>query len=145
MQGHGVRMDRDVHVAPSGFGGDHDPPGVERDLVSVGAPAQQVDADEVGDVPRPRSSRDLGDRPDLRDPAVLEHDEAIGERDRVEQLVGHEDRAPGERREVRAQIAPQLGAGADVERGERLVEQQQARLGRQRARERDPLRCPPES
>ena len=48
----------------------------------------------------------------------------------------------GERREMRAQIAPQLGADADVERGERLVEQQQARLRRERARERDALRLP---
>ena len=40
---------------------------------------------------------------------------------------------------MRAQLAPQLGAGADVERGERLVEQQQPRLGRERARQRDPL------
>ena len=41
-----------------------------------------------------------------------------------------------------AQVAAHLAAGAGVERGERLVEQQQARLGGERPGEGDALRLP---
>ena len=51
-------------------------------------------------------------------------------------------RAPANVREVRAQVASQLGAGADVERGERLVEQQEPGLGHERACQRDALLLP---
>ena len=110
------------------------PPSVGADRRAPADTVEQVDADQIGDVARARAAGDLGDRPRLRDPAVLEHHEAIGQRDGVEQLVGHEDPRPGEGREVRSQVAPQLGAGTDVERGEGLVEQQQPGLGHERAR-----------
>ena len=74
--------------------------------------------------------------------AVLEDDEPIGERGRVERIVGDEQPHAAERRELAAQLAPHRAACALVERGERLVEQQQPRLGGHRPRERDPLRLP---
>ena len=71
--------------------------------------------------------------------AGLDDDDAVGERDGVDRVVGHDDAGYVERCEVTAQIAAHLDAGRRVERGERLVEQEQARLERERPTERDAL------
>ena len=97
--------------------------------------AEQVRADELGDVARARSISDLVDGPRLRDATVLEHDDAIREGDRIEQIVRDQDPSTRERRQMGAKIATQLDAGADVECRERLVEQQEPRL-------RSPSRAP---
>ena len=91
---------------------------------------------------RARPGGDVGERAGLHDAAVLEDDEPVGERGRVERIVGHEEPDAGERRELAAQVAPHRAARALVERGERLVEQEEPRLGRQRPRERDALGLP---
>ena len=83
---------------------------------------------------------DLGDRADLDDPAGVEDRDAIGERVGVDGIVGDEHAHPVERLEVPSQVAADAASGAGVERGERLVEQQQPRVGRQRPRECDALR-----
>ena len=62
--------------------------------MTTGGAAQQVHADEVGDVPRSRPRRHLGERPVLGDPAVLEHDDAVGERDGVDGSWVTRTRAP---------------------------------------------------
>ena len=108
-----------------------------------GATTKEVHPDEVGDVARSGSSGHVGDRALLRDAASLEHDEAIGERHRVEQLVGHQHPRAGEGREVETELAAQLGAGTDVERGQRLVEEHQARLDHERPRQRNALLLAP--
>ena len=75
----------------------------------------------------------------LGDPAGFEDDEAIGERDRVERIVGDEQTHAGERRELAAE-SRRTRRGCRVERGERLVEQEQPRARSRRPGERDPLR-----
>ena len=69
-------------------------------------------------------------------------DEAVGERRGVDRIVGDEDADAGERLHPRAEVAPHRDPRLLVERGERLVEHEQARRDRERARERDALRLP---
>ena len=84
--------------------------------------------------------RDLGHAcPACDDAAVLEDHDPVGERRGVDRIVGHEEPHARRTRRGGAELAPDLDAGAGVERGERLVEQQQPRLGRERAGERDAL------
>ena len=75
-------------------------------------------------------------RPLLDDPAVLEHDDQVGVADR-RQAVRDDEGGPA------VQQAPQrlldLALGADVDRARRLVEDQDPRVGEQRAREGDEL------
>ena len=75
----------------------------------------------------------------LDDPAVLEHDDQVGVADRREAMSDHERRAAGEQPPERALDLP---LGADVDRRRRLVEDQDPRVGEERARERDELPLP---
>ena len=85
---------------------------------------------------RPCSSEQLVVRPLLDDLAVLEDDDQIGIADR-RQPVGDDERGAA------VQEPPQrtldLALGADVDRARRLVEDQDARIGEERAGERDQL------
>ena len=106
---------------------------------SAPVPREQVDADEVGDVPGPGSGGDVGERAGLDDAARFEDDDAVGEGVGVDGVVGDEEADAVERGEVAAQVAADVAAGAGVEGGERLVEQQQAGLGGQGAGQGDAL------
>jgi hypothetical protein len=97
---HRVRLDRDVHVARDRVRGDHHATAVERDLVTRRDTVEQVHTHEVGHVSRARALGHLGHRAGLGDAAVLEDDESVGQRDRVEQLVRHDDARAAERGEV---------------------------------------------
>ena len=70
------------------------------------------------------------------DPAVVEHDDLVGQRDRREAVGDHERRAPRHRL-ASASLISLLGRGVD--RGGRVVEDQDARVGQQRARDRQAL------
>jgi hypothetical protein len=70
------------------------------------------------------------------DPAVVEHDDLIGQRDRREAVGDHEGRAPGHRLRERQLDAP-LGGGVD--RGGGVVEDQHARVRDERPRDREAL------
>ena len=78
-------------------------------------------------------------RPCLDELAVDEHADAVGERGRVDEVVRDDDRRQAELAQRRAQLAAHRVARVRVERRERLVEQQDARPPRERARERDAL------
>ncbi len=142
VEAHRMRLDGDVDVAIRRVGGHHDTAAVEHDLVAPRRAAQQVDADQVGDVARARRVRHLPYGARLRDAPVLQHDESVGERHRVEEVVGHEHTRTSERREVSTHVTAQFGARPDVEGGQRLVEQQEARFGDHRSGERDALLLP---
>ena len=71
--------------------------------------------------------------------SALEDDDAVGEGVGVDGVVGDEEADAVEGGEVAAQVAADVAAGAGVEGGERFVEEQQARLGRQRAGQGDAL------
>ena len=96
-------------------------------------------ADEAGDVDRHRPGEDLARRADLDDAAVHEDGDAVGERHRLFLVVGDVDGGDAERALQLAQLEAGLEAQLGVEVGERLVEQEQARLANDRARQRDAL------
>ena len=84
----------------------------------------------------PRAGDELVVRSVLDDPAVVEHDDEVGAADRREPVGDDERRSPGEQ-PAQAALDPPLGA--DVDRRRRLVEDEDARVGEQRAREGDEL------
>ena len=96
-------------------------------------------ADEAGDVDRQRPGEDLARRADLDDAAVHEDGDAVGERHRLFLVVRDVDGRDAERALQLAQLEARLEAQLGVEVGERLVEQEEARLADDRARERDAL------
>ena len=71
--------------------------------------------------------------------AVVEDGNAVGDLHRLLLVVRHEDRRHVDLLVQAAQPVAQLGAHAGVERSERLVEQEDARLRRERAGERHAL------
>ena len=75
-------------------------------------------------------------RPLLDDLSVFEHDDQVGVPNRGETVRDDERRPPGEEE---AQRLLDLPLRADVHRRGRLVEDQDARVGEQRPRERDEL------
>ncbi len=74
------------------------------------------------------------------DAAVAEMDRALGQPIGLGGVVGDVDDRNGDAAEEVGKGRQQLPAGRDVEVGERLVHQQQARLAEQRAGDRRPLR-----
>ena len=75
----------------------------------------------------------------LLDAALVHHHEAVGEREGLAVVVGDEQDRQAEPGEQRPQLGDQTVAQRAVERTERLVEHQQARLRGERAREGDAL------
>ena len=82
---------------------------------------------------------DLGRRADLLDHAVVHHHDAVGHGERLLLVVRHHDGGDAEPRCSALISSRRRTPHARVERRERLVEQQQAGRGRERARERDAL------
>ncbi len=78
-------------------------------------------------------------RPDLLDLAPVHHRDAVGDRERLLLVVRDVDRRDPELELDPPDLLAQLHAHLRVERRERLVEEQHARLDRERARERDAL------
>ncbi len=95
--------------------------------------------DEIGDERAGRLAIDLGGRADLLDHALVHHDDPIGHRQRLFLIVRDHDRRDAEALVQAADLAAQVRAHARIERGERLVEQQQAGRERQRARDGNAL------
>ena len=97
----------------------------------------EVEAGEPGREGAARTGQHLGGSALLDDPARVEHHDAVGEQQRVEHVVGHQEHRPvGEHR---PQCLPHRRRHVDVQRGHRLVEEQEPGLGRQGARDRDAL------
>ena len=86
-----------------------------------------------------RIAIDLARRSLLLDPSVVHHDQAIGDLHRLVRVVGDQQRRHAVALVQLAQARPQLGPDADVEGGERLVEQQHLRMGGERSRQRHAL------
>ena len=82
---------------------------------------------------------DLGRRAELLEPAGPHDPDAVGDRQRFFLVVGHEERRDPDLELNPADLVAQLGAHLGVERGEWLVEQQQAGLDAQRPGEGHPL------
>ena len=82
---------------------------------------------------------DLGGRPDLLDPALVEDGEAVAHRERLLLVVRDVDECDAEIPLQRLQEDLHLLAELQVERAERLVEKEHRRRVDDRARERDAL------
>ena len=120
--------------------GERDP--VDLDAVSGGLAAVQVQADQPGHVVGARLGGHRGGVALLDDPAVLDDDQPVGEDEGVQRIVGDQQRGARMVGEVAVQFGAGVQPGTGVERGERLVEQQQLRRDGQRAGQGDPLRLP---
>src|SRR2546427_753424 len=104
-------------------------------------PARQEirDADEVGDEVGAGPRVDLLWAPDLLDPAVPHHRDAVGDRERLLLIVGDVEGRDPEVLLDPADLAAKTEPDLRVERRERLVEQEDLRAAGERAGERDPL------
>ena len=78
-------------------------------------------------------------RSQLEDPAFDDHAYAVGERGRILEVMGNEQRRQPQLRQQFSEFAPDDAAGVRVECGERLVEEEDCRVARERPRECDTL------
>jgi len=142
MQRHRARVNHSKHFSQVGIRGRHHRTARQLYRAVIRDSAEQVYADQVCDVLRPRVLRDLGDGARLDEVAVLHDDEAIGERHGLERVVGHHQPNTFERFEVAFEIATDLGTCRHVEGRQRFVQQKQARVWRERSSECDALSLP---
>ncbi len=82
---------------------------------------------------------DLRRRSDLLDATLVHHDDAVRELERLVLVVRHEQARDPELAVQLVEPVAELLPDACVERAERLVQQEDLRSRRERARERDPL------
>ena len=119
-------VDQDDLLRPDG-----DPVAVALDQVG--------DADEPGHEVGPRPLVDLDRRPDLLDPALVQHRDAVAHRQRLFLVVRDVDERDADLALDPQQLELHLLAELEVKRAERLVKQQHLRLVDDRPGERDPL------
>src|SRR6266571_3075512 len=74
--------------------------------------------------------------------SCFEDDHMIAERERLDAIVGHQYRRHSQLNEPMPELPPQMVSGGSIERGKRLVEQEQTRPADQRARKRNALLLP---
>ena len=105
----------------------------------------------VEHVPEPHDPRhrlrgglpeELRARRRLDHPPAIVDDDAVGEPVRLGEVVRHDDRGGAPRRQDLAQLVAQRAPQRGVKRRERLVQQEQRRIDRQRPPERDALPLP---
>jgi len=83
-----------------------------------------------------RAAEQLIGGPDLHKAAEVDHTDPLGESGGIIEGVGHEQRREAELREDAGEFVAHLAPGDCVQRAERLVEQQHARLSGYGPRER---------
>ena len=109
------------------------------DLLRDLAGQQVRGADEAGHEPRRRALVDIGRGADLLDAALVEDGQPVAHRERLLLVVGHVDERDADLLLDRLELDLHLLAELEVERPERLVEQQHARAVDERPGERDAL------
>ncbi|CKT48786.1 Uncharacterised protein [Mycobacterium tuberculosis] len=111
--------------------------------VRTNGPIDQVDSGDTGSETTARCGKHIGNRADLGDRAGLEHQYPVGQREHVQQVMGRQDyRATAPRDDTTQHRTDTRGRG-HIESGQRLVEQQHIRFGRQRSRDGDALGLAP--
>src|SRR5258708_27548158 len=96
-------------------------------------------ANEFGHEAVPRLEITLTRRTDLGKCAFVNHDNPVAKLHGLGLIVRHINRGDAERAQQAIEFATQTIAERGVERGQRIVEQQDARTNRYRARQRNPL------
>ena len=138
------RIDGDVHAPERVVGAPGREAAVERDLRQPilrpdRVPPSSERAGERRDERIGGHRDELGRRAELEDAPVADDADAVGERGGILEVVGDEERRQRERVEQLAKLGSDSGPRMGVERGERLVEQQNGGIPRQRTGEGDPL------
>src|SRR5215213_8698628 len=139
VQGHGPGVDGGEHLAAVAAGGDQPPAALQVDGGAVGPAPVEVDPDQLGHVRRARPGADLGRGAGLGDPAAFQDDQAVGEGDGLQGVVGHQQPGAVEGGQVAAEVAADLGAGGGVEGGQGLVQEQQPGVASHGPGQGDPL------
>src|SRR5437764_2508973 len=103
------------------------------------AALDRIDADDARHVEVDRRGEYLLHRAALTYPPCFENYHMIAERKRLDAIVGDKYRKHLQLDEPMPELPPQMLSGRSVERGQRLVEQEQTRPADQRARKRDAL------
>ena len=96
-------------------------------------------ADEVGDEQPRRPEIHLHRRAHLQEPPLVHHRHPVGNRQRLFLVVGDIDGGDPQAVDHGADLGAQMGADLGVERRQRLVQQQNRRIGRQRPGQRHAL------
>ena len=96
-------------------------------------------ADEARDEPRRRLVVEVVGRADLLDPAVVHHHDPVGQRHRLDLVVGDVDRGGADLLVHLLDLGPHLHAQLGVEVGQRLVEQEDLGIAHDGAAHRDAL------
>src|SRR5579884_3741315 len=138
------RVDDDADVAVRLVGGVQlltalEPDRGEGAVAAAGAPAEEVRAREGRDEGIARAGDELRWRPELAKPSLHEDADLVGERRRVLVVVRHEQRRQPELPQQLRELVPDLRLRVRIERRQRLVEEKDVRLARERPRERDAL------
>ena len=95
--------------------------------------------EEARDVAVRRMRPHVVGRADLHDATIAQHCHAVAERERLRLVVRDVERGHGELGEERVEVVEETVPQPPVERAQRLVEKQDARLRRERAGEGDAL------
>ncbi len=104
-----------------------------------GDAVEEVGAGQGGNEGAGRSAKELLRRRDLHHPALIDDRDPLSERDGILEGVGDQQGGKGELGEDAGELLADLPAGDGVERTERLIEQQHARIAGECAGEGDPL------
>ena len=107
--------------------------------LTISPSADVREAEEASHVLVQRPSPELVRRRDLHDAAGSHHGDAVAERERLRLIVRDVDGRQRELVEQPREVVEQAVSKPAVERPERLVEKEDARLGCERSRERDAL------
>ena len=134
--GHGVGARREN---PDALGPDDEHPGLAHDLLRGGAVEHVRRADEVGDESVGRVLVDVAGLADLFDAAVVEHGQPVAQGQRLVLVVGDDDEGDADFALDRLQLELHLFAQFEIQRAERLVEQQHPRPPDERPRQRHAL------
>ena len=107
--------------------------------MTFAAARQQIEADESGDVVGSRPACHLQRRTLLHHAAMLNDDEPICQHGGVDRVMRHEQRCTGEIGQVATHLGAYQQMGFGVEGSERLIQQEQPRLGRESPGQRHSL------
>ena len=141
------RIDGDADRAVPRVGAPEREPVVEHDIGQAVSgldhvPGEKGRAGEARHEGVARHGDELGRRAELQDRAVRDDADAVRERRGVLEVVRDEDRRQAEAVEELAELGADARTRVRVERRERLVEEKDRRIARERASERDPLALP---
>jgi hypothetical protein len=106
---------------------------------AFGDAVEDVRSRELGDERVGRGTQELSRCPELPQPALDKHSDAVGKRRRILEVVRDEKGGQRELAQQVVQLGPHLPARVRIERGHRLVEEKNPRLAGERPCDRNAL------